>query len=336
MIKIGRGEGLYRVTQHVGRQRCAGCDDRVINLANTDVDFDAKREVHRRYVHGRNAQRLRLQLAAQRGQYTVDTNGERGVYGNDRLHRAAGFTQILMVIAIEHRLIVHCGMDRGNHAVGDTKARIYGLQHGHYAVSCAGSIGDYFGLRAERIVINPVNHGGVDIAVGGLGKQHALGAVIEMPLSCCAVGEGAAALHHEIDVEIVPGQGGGVSFLRHTNLVAAYQQLPIALRDLAKETPVGAVIACQMRECSDVRKIIDRHDAQVGVVRRLVKSPQNAATYTAVAVYGDPIAHSSERTVFTTFSAVKPKCAMSSPPGADSPKLCMPMTLPSKPTNLLQ
>ena len=100
MIKIGRGKGLYRITQHIRRQRCAGCDDRVIDFANADVGFDAKREVHRRNVHGRNAQRLRLQLTAQRGQYAVNTNGERGVYGNDRLHRAAGFTQILMVIAI--------------------------------------------------------------------------------------------------------------------------------------------------------------------------------------------------------------------------------------------
>ena len=47
MIKIGRGKGLYRITQHIRRQRCAGCDDRVVNLANTDIDFDAKREVHR-------------------------------------------------------------------------------------------------------------------------------------------------------------------------------------------------------------------------------------------------------------------------------------------------
>ena len=44
----------------------------------------------------------------------------------------------------------------------------------------------------------------------------------------------------------------------------------------------------------------------------------------------------SARTAPITFSTVKPNCFINSPPGADSPKLVIPTTRPSRPTNLYQ
>jgi hypothetical protein len=41
-------------------------------------------------------------------------------------------------------------------------------------------------------------------------------------------------------------------------------------------------------------------------------------------------------TVLTTFSTVKPKCSINTPPGADSPNVSIPTTASSKPTYLRQ
>ena len=141
-------------------------------------------------------------------------------------------------------------------------------------------------------MINPVYESRVNIAVGGLRKQDAFRAVSEMNLCGLTIGKCAAAFHHKINLEIIPCEVGDIGLLRDANGIAAHHQFTVALFDLAKKTAVRAVVAGKMRKVTDVRKIIDRHDAQVGVICRLVKCAEYAAANATVAVNSDLIAHS--------------------------------------------
>src|SRR5690606_15678661 len=125
--------------------------------------------------------------------------------------------------------------------------------------------------------------------------------------------------------------------------------------DLALEASVHGIMLQHVSQIIRLQQIIDRHHLNIREILERSTESHAADTPEPVDTHSDchlnflssqtkrepidrlPFRHTTSNyntdlTVFTTFSTVKPKCFISTPPGADSPKVSIPTTAPSRPT----
>ena len=83
-----------------------------------------------------------FETAAQGGHHLANPLTQAGIDRDHGLHGAAGQPQIGVVIAVDHRLVVHCRMDGRGYAVLDPVMLVEQVEDGNDAVDGAGAAGD--------------------------------------------------------------------------------------------------------------------------------------------------------------------------------------------------
>ena len=111
MIVVTGREQFITHTQHVGRQLVGEVAQRLIDLFRGSAALQADGQVHGGDIHRGHTNCLRLQQTLQVRQNPLNPSGQLGVHRNDGLHGAAGLTQIGVVVAVDHRLIIHSRMN---------------------------------------------------------------------------------------------------------------------------------------------------------------------------------------------------------------------------------
>ena len=114
--------------------------------------------------------------------------------------------KILVVIRIDHRLVVHGGVNGGGTALLYAEGFIEHAYHRHQAVGGAGTCGHYPVCFRKLGLVNAEDHGAVDIRFCRLGKQQSLCACLKMQFGCCSIRVCARAFQHQIDIQFFPRQ----------------------------------------------------------------------------------------------------------------------------------
>ncbi|MNO97982.1 hypothetical protein D3C76_897120 [compost metagenome] len=99
-----------------------------------------------------------------------------------------------------------------------------------------------------------------------------------------ALGEGAAALQHDVHAQVGPGQLRRIADRRDDHAVAIYAETFGIVRDLAGEAPVHAVVLEQMGVDVRLAEVVDRHDLQVLAMAAGVQGSKDVAADAAETV----------------------------------------------------
>ncbi|MNM95889.1 hypothetical protein D3C81_1083480 [compost metagenome] len=191
-----------------------------------------------------------------------------------------------MVIGIDHRLIVHRRVNRGDRHILQANRLVQQTQQRHAAVGGAGRVGHQQLVAGQAILVHAVDDGGVDIRLAGhrLGKQHARGAGVEETLAVFASVISAGALQHQIDAQGRPIDAFGGGTAQDLHAVAINMQTIAVDLHITGKTPVSGVEACQVFDAGHVGQIVDRDNFKPGFLASLEQRTQDATTNPAVAV----------------------------------------------------
>jgi len=141
---------------------------------------------------------------------------------------------------------------------------------------------------AEDGVVDAQHHDGVDVVLGGDRQDHLAGAGGQVLLEVRLLREHPGGLHHEGDVEVLPGEGGRVLRRQGLDGLAVHPELPLAGLDGPGEAPVDRVVLEQAGEGGGVGEVVDRDDLELGAG---VQGPEDQAADAAEAVDGDASGH---------------------------------------------
>ena len=164
-----------------------------------------------------------------------------------------------MVIGIDYRLVIHRRVDGGDNPPFDTEAVIEYFDNRYHTVGGTGGGGDDGLTAIEKLMVNPVDNGGIHIGLGGLGKQHALCTTLNMLLGGGAVTKGATAFQHHIYIQLSPGQLVYMFAVKNSNGVAINTQLVVADFNDTGETPVSGIVAGQVADGFTIGQLINCH-----------------------------------------------------------------------------
>ena len=159
----------------------------------------------------------------------------------------------------------------GHHAAElEAEFLMHDLGHGSEAVGGAGGVGQNVVLGGIiHVLVHAHDHGEVGL-LGRSGNDDLLGAAFQMHAGLRSGTEDAGGFHHDIHVQILPGQVVGIAFgeagnvpvadLDHGAVNAAHGSL--FRGDFAGEggRTVGAVMLKQMEIGVGVHQIVDGHD----------------------------------------------------------------------------
>jgi hypothetical protein len=163
-------------------------------------------QVDGRDIQGRDADRLGLDAAGQLRQQALDAAGQAGRYRDDRLHGGAGAAQVVVVIAVDQRLVVHHRMQRGEQHLFDADFAVEQIEHRDDGVGRAGGGGNQFFGAGQAVLVDAGDDGRVDIAaaVAGVRQQQARAAGIDKTGQFCPLTVAAGGFDHQIDPEAAP------------------------------------------------------------------------------------------------------------------------------------
>src|SRR5690606_4308484 len=111
-------------------------------------------------------------------------------------------------------------------------------------------------------MIDPVDHRQV-CAVRGSGDEYALGASRKMGRGLLLGSEDAGALEHDIDIEVLPRQLGGIPFGQHLEGVGADGDRVTLYPYIGRETAVHAIVTQKMRIGLDRAQVVDSDDIEI-------------------------------------------------------------------------
>ncbi len=142
---------------------------------------------------------------------------------------------------------------------------------------------------AQALVVDAIDHG--DVLTAGRGRdQHPLGAGLQVLARRLALGEDAGAFQRHIDLELAPGQVGGIALGQHRHRAAAEIDSGLGGPHPAGERPVDRIVFQQMRVGVDGAQIVDGDDLEILAVL-LMDGPQDEAPDAPKAVDRDPCRH---------------------------------------------
>ncbi|MNT33815.1 hypothetical protein D3C72_1697610 [compost metagenome] len=142
MVEITTGVRQLGVGQQTFERAAGG------SLAQDPVDFGGvgvanglHRNVEARHVHRRHTYGFGLNSSGKFRQQTFDAARQTSGHRDHRLERRTGAAQVLVVIGIDHRLIVHRRVNRGDRHVFQANGLVQQTQQRHAAVGGAGGVG---------------------------------------------------------------------------------------------------------------------------------------------------------------------------------------------------
>src|SRR5690606_38625621 len=200
------------------------------------------------------------------------------------MKRAAGAAQVLVVVGIDHRLVIHGGVDGGGTALLYAEGVVQYLDHRYQTVGGAGTRSHNHILGIQLVVVDSEHHGAVHIGFAWLGKQQALGARLDVFLRCDAVGVGAGAFQHQAYVQQTPGQITRARVAQHPDAIAVDHQVVAIHRRLTVKPPVGGVVLGQVGDGVDIRQLVDRDHLKLVAIAVFIPRPQHALAKAAVPV----------------------------------------------------
>ena len=182
-------------------------------------------------------------------------------------------------------------MDGGDRHVFDTHRLIQQFEQRHTTVGGAGGVGHQLLGAAQAILIDPVDHRGVDICLTGhrLRQQYARRASIDKALRLAAAGVLAGAFEQQIDIKCGPVDGFRAGLAQHFYAVAIDMQTIAVDLHLTGKTSVGGVEAGQVFNAGLVGQVVQRDDFQLCPGAPLMQRTQHAAADTAITVEGNSI-----------------------------------------------
>jgi hypothetical protein len=113
---------------------------------------------------GRHADGLGLYLAGQLRQQAFDAAGQTGRHRNDRLHGRTRAAQVVVVIAVDQRLVVHHRVQRGEQGLLDADFAIEQIQQRHDGIGRAGGGGDQLLVAGQAVLVDAGDDGRIDIS----------------------------------------------------------------------------------------------------------------------------------------------------------------------------
>ena len=188
-----------------------------------------------------------------------------------------------MVDVGEH-LVVGIGVDGGHQATDDTDMLVQHLGDRREAVGGAGGVRNHGVRGAQHIVVDAVDHRGVDIVAAWRGDHDLLRAAREVRRGLRLAGEEARTLEHKIDAELAPRELRGVALRQHLDAIAVDHHRVALDRDRTGELAVRRVVAGQVGVGRRVAEVVDRHDLDLARAARFVERAQHIAPDAAVAV----------------------------------------------------
>ena len=145
-------------------------------------------------------------------------------------------------------------------------------------------------MGAQAVVVDAVDDGRVG-AFGWCRDNHLARASTQMSCGFVAVGEQSGAFKDDVDLQVFPGQLGGVAYGAHGDTVAIDGQAVGIGLDLAVKNPVYAVVFEQVRVDRAVAEVVDRHDLQLLTVGPGVQRAQSIAANTSETIDGNSQSH---------------------------------------------
>lgn len=191
---------------------------------------------------------------------------------------------------VERRLVAGIRVDGGHHAALNTEGGVQDVHDRGQAVGGARCIRDDKIVLGQRIVVHTIDDG----LVGTCGRsrdENALGAGFEMKGGLFTRGEDAGAFHHDVDVEIAPGEVLGVALGENLEAVAAFDLDGVAINgDFLGEAAVDGIEAHQVCVGFDRAEIVDRDHVDV-LATRFVDRAHDVAADTSETVDRYPSCH---------------------------------------------
>ncbi|MNZ77053.1 hypothetical protein D3C78_955780 [compost metagenome] len=319
VIEVAAGVGqLGVVEQALERAALGRLAQHAVDLGDAGVAAGLQGDVEARHVDRRHAHRLGLDPSGQFGEQALDATGQAGRHRDHRLERRAGAAQVLVVVGVDHRLVVHRRVDGGDGHVVQADGLVEHLEQRHAAVGGAGGVGQQALGTAEAGLIDSVDDGGVDVVLAGhrLGEQHPRRTGFDEALG---VGTGlvdAGAFQHQIDAQRRPVNALRRRLAQHLHAVAVDVQAVAGHLHLAGEAAVGGVEAGQVLDAGLVGQVVERDDFQPGIRATFVERTQHATADAAVAVEGDFVGAVGHGCSLLGWAGGKPRCGF--PPYRDS------------------
>src|SRR5699024_11092653 len=106
-----------------------------------------------------------------------------------------------------------------------------------------------------------------------------------------AAGETAGGLDHDVDIQLAPGQLGGIRFGQHLDGITVDHECAIGHRHFAGETAVGGVVLGQMGIGFGAAQIIYRDHTDFVRAAVFVDRPQHVAANASVTVDSNIYSH---------------------------------------------
>jgi hypothetical protein len=172
---------------------------------------------------------------AQLRQQALNATRQAGRHRDDRLHGGTGAAQIVVVITIDQRLVVHHGMQRGQQRLLDADFAVEQIEDRHNRIGRTGGGGNQALAAVQRVFIDPGHDGRVDIlaAVAGVREQQARATGGKKTAQFVASTVDARAFDQQVDAT-------PINFLRRFSMadpdrLAVDQQLPVSEADFARK-----------------------------------------------------------------------------------------------------
>ncbi len=290
VVEIATGVRQLGISQQ-SAQRAAfgGLAKHPVDLGGGGVAGSLQGDVQRRDVHRGHAYGFGLDAPGKFRQQAFDAARQTGGHRDHRLERRTGTAQVLMVVGVDHRLVVHRRVDGGDRHVFQADRLVQQLEQRHPAIGRAGGVGDQRFAAAEVLLVDPIDDGGVDVRLARhrLREQHPRRAGAEETLGLGAIGVLAGALQHQVDPQRLPVDGLRSRAAQHLHAIAVDVQAVAVDLHFAGKAAMGGVEAGQVLDAGLVGQVVQRDDLEAQLLRALVQRAQDAAADTAIAIERD-------------------------------------------------
>src|SRR5690606_3086925 len=131
----------------------------------------------------------------------------------------------------------------------------------------------------------------VDVFASRGRNNHLVGTRLQVGAGLLLGREKAGALEHDIDLELGPGQFGGIALCKYPDAVAVDNDRVAVDLYGARELTVRRVVLSEMRVDFGGAEVVDGNDFNVVLLPAFIMCAQNIAANTAVAIDGDADGH---------------------------------------------
>ena len=178
-------------------------------------------------------------------------------------------------------------------------------------------------LSFSSLVVDPENHGAVDVLLARRRDDHLARAGLEVRAGLRLAGEKPGALEDDVHAERAPRQLRRIALGNDLDRVAVHDDGLVLDFHARRKRPVGGVVLQQVRVGLGIAEVVDGDELQPVLLLSLIVGAKNHAPNPSESVDRDfdhcLISPITLLTTFATLSAVKPKCLNTSAAGADSP-----------------